>query len=75
MLGTRRRGGIPLEAHFIDAGRVGSPIRGRDVDLEQCYGCPALVGLGDPVDGLPGYVTCRQAPGGEVGALMLGFRR
>lgn len=54
---TRTR--LPRGAHIVDNGRVGCPIRGADVDVEECLTCPRLTGVGE--DGALTYVTCRTA--------------
>lgn len=41
---------------FIDAERIGCPIRGTDVDIETCMACEKLLRL---VEDDPPYVVCR----------------
>lgn len=49
---------------IADAGRVGCPRRGWDVDMEQCLICPWLHGLQDLPDG-GAVVLCEAAHAGR----------
>lgn len=40
---------------FVDGARVGCPLRGTDVDIEECLGCANLL---RKVDDDPSYVVC-----------------
>lgn len=44
--------------HIIDSGSVGCPRRQADVDIEQCFMCPAYEDLVTQ-DGVP-YLVCRS---------------
>ena len=50
--------------HLIDCGKVGCPVRGRDVDLDLCCSCQWLLEV-DPRADLP-FVRCQPelAPDG-----------
>jgi hypothetical protein len=39
----------------VDGGRVGCPLRGADVDIEECMACTKLLRV---VDDDPPYVVC-----------------
>jgi hypothetical protein len=43
------------EPRAIDGARVGCPLRGADVDIEECMACPKLLRV---VDDDPPYVVC-----------------
>jgi len=40
---------------MIDGARVGCPVRGTDVDIEECMACGKLLRV---VENDPPYVTC-----------------
>ena len=40
---------------FVDGARVGCPLRGADVDIEECVACTKLLRV---VDDDPPYVVC-----------------
>jgi hypothetical protein len=40
---------------FVDGARVGCPLRGIDVDIEECMACAKLLRV---VDDDPPYVAC-----------------
>ncbi|HEV2249358.1 MAG TPA: hypothetical protein VGT60_02495 [Candidatus Limnocylindria bacterium] len=51
MFWTKRR----AQRALVDGARVGCPLRGADVDIEECLACPKLLRV---VDDDPPYVVC-----------------
>ena len=49
----------PSREHFIDNGKVGCPVRGRDVETDVCAGCRSLEAI--EADGERPYVRCEPA--------------
>ena len=48
--------------HYMDAGKVFCPTRGRDIDFDLCAGCGSLEKI--DFDATPPYVRCAPlAPG------------
>ncbi len=52
---------FPSDAHLIDDGNVGCPVRGRDVDIDSCYACGAFQGLDGIAPEDSKYLVCRPA--------------
>jgi hypothetical protein len=54
------------DRHIVDCGRVACELRGRDVEVDLCAGCPWLTSLEE--DAMPPVVRCspqviRRGPG------------
>jgi hypothetical protein len=50
------------QVHLVDElGLVGCPVRGTDVELEECYACGELLSVTPRVDGSVAEIRCAGA--------------
>jgi hypothetical protein len=54
--------GPSRQVHLVDElGLVGCPVRGADVELEECYACGQLLSVTTRPDGSVGEIRCSGA--------------